>query len=69
MRDRRAQRPEKSLKKAVNENETQGAVSPEDHHPKRLFNTKSQPRTGHTREPDPTHNELKHTITPFNGLF
>ena len=24
---------------------------------------KSQPRTGHTREPDPTHNELKHTIT------
>ena len=28
----------------------------------RWFN-KSQPRTGHTREPDPTHNELKHTIT------
>ena len=25
--------------------------------------TKSQPRTGHTREPDPTHNELKHTTT------
>ena len=25
--------------------------------------TKSQPRTGHTREPDPTHNELKHTAT------
>ena len=25
--------------------------------------TPSQPRTGHTREPDPTHNELKHTIT------
>ena len=25
--------------------------------------SKSQPRTGHTREPDPTHNELKHTIT------
>ena len=24
---------------------------------------KSQPRTGHTREPDPTHSELKHTIT------
>ena len=24
---------------------------------------KSQPRTGHTREPDPTHNELKHTTT------
>ena len=24
---------------------------------------KSQPRTGHTREPDPTHNELTHTIT------
>ena len=24
---------------------------------------KSQPRTGHTREPDPTHNDLKHTIT------
>ena len=23
---------------------------------------KSQPQTGHTREPDPTHNELKHTI-------
>ena len=23
----------------------------------------SQPRTGHTREPDPTHNELKHTTT------
>ena len=28
-----------------------------------LTPTKSQPRTGHTREPDPTHNELKHTIT------
>ena len=28
-----------------------------------LTTTKSQPRTGHTREPDPTHNELKHTIT------
>ena len=27
------------------------------------WGTKSQPRTGHTREPDPTHNELKHTIT------
>ena len=27
------------------------------------LSTKSQPRTGHTREPDPTHNELKHTIT------
>ena len=27
------------------------------------FNTKSQTRTGHTREPDPTHNELKHTTT------
>ena len=26
---------------------------------------KSQPRTEHTREPDPTHNELKHTITRF----
>ena len=26
--------------------------------------TKSQPRTGHTREPDPTHNELKHSATP-----
>ena len=25
--------------------------------------SKSQPRTGHTRGPDPTHNELKHTIT------
>ena len=24
---------------------------------------KPQPRTGHTREPDPTHNELKHTTT------
>ena len=24
---------------------------------------KYQPRTGHTREPDPTHNELKHTTT------
>ena len=24
---------------------------------------KSQPRTGHTRKPDPTHNELKHTTT------
>ena len=24
---------------------------------------KSQPRTGHTREPDSTHNELKHTTT------
>ena len=22
-----------------------------------------KPRTGHTREPDPTHNELKHTTT------
>ena len=27
-----------------------------------LSSVKSQPRTGHTREPDPTHNELKHTI-------
>ena len=27
------------------------------------ISTKSQPRTGHTREPDPTHNELKHTTT------
>ena len=24
---------------------------------------KSQPRTGHTREPDPTHLKLKHTTT------
>ena len=24
---------------------------------------KSQPRTGHTREPDPKHNALKHTTT------
>ena len=31
------------------------------------FPTKSQPRTGHTREPDPTHNELKHTITRKTG--
>ena len=23
----------------------------------------TEPRTGHTREPEPTHNELKHTIT------
>ena len=28
-----------------------------------VFDSKSQPRTGHTREHDPTHNELKHTIT------
>ena len=27
------------------------------------ISTKSQPRTGHTREPDPTHNELKLTST------
>ena len=27
----------------------------------RVCPSKSQPRTGHTREPDPTHNELKHT--------
>ena len=24
---------------------------------------KSQPRTGHTREPDPTHSKLKHATT------
>ena len=28
-----------------------------------LSDTKSQPRTGHTREPDPTNNALKHTTT------
>ena len=27
------------------------------------FFVTSQPRTGHTREPDPTRNELKHTTT------
>ena len=27
---------------------------------------KSQPRTGHTREPDPTHNALKHTTHTAN---
>ena len=31
-----------------------------------FFHPKSQPRTGHTREPDPTHNELKHTATRKN---
>ena len=30
---------------------------------RRLLRQKSQARTGHTREPDPTHNELKHTTT------
>ena len=35
------------------------------HRGRRYFHgyPKSQPRTGHTREPDPTHNELKHTST------
>ena len=26
--------------------------------------SKSQPRTGHTREPDPTHLKLKHELCP-----
>ena len=29
-----------------------------------LYSPNAQPLTGHTREPDPTHNELKHTTTP-----
>ena len=33
-----------------------------------MHGPKSQPRTGHTREPDPTHNELKHTITRMEAM-
>ena len=34
-----------------------------------IIGPKSQPRTGHTREPDPKHNALKHTTTRKIGNY